>query len=125
MKEAIITGFTKDSSLRVVVATIAFGMGIDIPDIRKVIHIGPPNDVEGYVQETGCGGCDGLTCVAILYRKRSRNIDWNMKNYITNTDICRKDLLFHNFDGYSRSFTSSPCMCCDVCILSCDCSDCV
>ena len=125
VKEAIITGFTKDSSLRVVVATIAFGMGIDIPDIRKVIHIGPPNDVEGYVQETGRGGRDSLTCVAILYRKRGRNIDWNMKNYITNTDICRRDLLFHNFDGYSRSFTSSPCMCCDVCTLSCDCSDCV
>ena len=91
--------------------------------IRKVIHIGPPNDVEGYVQETGRGGRGGLICVVILYRKRGRKIDWNMKNYITNTDICRRDLLFQNCDGYSKSFTSSPCMCCDVCTLSCDCSD--
>ena len=64
-------------------------MGIDIPHFRKVI--GPPNDVEGYLQETGRGGRDGFMCVAIIYRKRSRKIDWNMKNYITNTDICRRD----------------------------------
>ena len=75
-------------------ATIAYGMEINIPDVRKVIHIGPPNDVEGYVQETGHGGRDGLICVAILYRKRGRKIDWNIKNYITNTEICRRDLLF-------------------------------
>ena len=71
---------------------MAFGMGLDIPHFRKVI--GPPNDVEGYVQETGRGGRDGrdgLICVVILYRKRGRKIDWNMKNYIINTDICRRD----------------------------------
>ena len=51
---------------------MAFGMGIDIPHFRKVI--GPPNDVEGYVQGTGYGGRDGLICVAILYRKRAKKL---------------------------------------------------
>ena len=67
----------KDSTLLVVVAMVAFGMGIDLPEVRKVIHIGLPNDFEGYVQETGRGGRDGSTCEAILYRKQSRKIDRN------------------------------------------------
>ena len=52
--------------LRVVIATVAFGMGIDCPDVREVIHWGVPEDAEMYVQENGRGG--GL-CHAILNKK--------------------------------------------------------
>ena len=48
VKNQILQSFTKDSCLRVVCATIAFGMGVDCSDIRQVVHFGPPDDLESY-----------------------------------------------------------------------------
>ena len=56
-----------NSACRVVFCTVAFGMGVDIANIRTIIHYGPPSDVDDYVQETGRGGRDGLECNACLY----------------------------------------------------------
>ena len=68
MKDEILKQLcSRTSIIRVVFATVAIGMGVDIPDIRQVIHIGPPCSVKAYFQETGPAGRDGKISSALLY----------------------------------------------------------
>ena len=70
VKEEVLKRFMQESNLRIVVATVAFGMGVDCHNVRQVIHLGAPNDVEAYVQETGRAGRDGSPALAVLLRAR-------------------------------------------------------
>ncbi len=68
VKTKILEQFTSPSPLRVVIATIAFGMGINCPDVRLIVHWGVPEDSEMYVQESGRAGRDGKISCAVLFK---------------------------------------------------------
>ena len=127
VKNKIIAQFTKPSPLRIVIATIAFGMGINCPDVRHVVHWGVPSDAEMYVQESGRGGRDGkLSCATILKNPTDLQKKYTTKQMadycINKSATCRRKLLFEDF--YGCDFTSEGCKCCDVCRLSCKCNKC-
>ena len=127
VKSDIIRSFTSlDASLRIVCATVAFGLGIDCPNVHQVIHWGAPDDVESYIQESGRAGRDGNASLALLLKtavpKRPRhNIAKNMVTYQDNSKTCRRDLLF---DNYKHVDLGSLCLCCDICSVSCTCGSC-
>lgn len=126
-KEQILSSFSsKESTLRLVIATSGFGLGVDCPDIRTVIHWGLPCTIEEYVQETGRAGRDGGHAEAILYQgKIAQTCTKIMKNYASNLDICRRKFLFKNFLCYfEKDICISGCICCDICAKLCSCEKC-
>ena len=125
VKNKLITQFTRPSPLRIIIATIAFGMGINCPDVRHVIHWGVPADAEMYVQETGRAGRDGKLSYATILKCASdldnRYTTKHMIDYCNNeSTVCRCKVLFEDF--YDCNFTNRGC---DVCQQTCDCNQCV
>ena len=86
VQDSIIASFCKiDSSLRVLICTIAFGMGLDCHDVSQIIHWGPASNLEAYMQECGRAGRSGNASSALLYVRHrdlsSPNISKDMKDY--------------------------------------------
>ena len=119
VKEHIVRSFTLPGSrLRVVIATIAFGMGLDCPNVRKIIHIEAPEDVESYLQQTGRAGRDGWSCLAILYHGKglSRHVDKDMLSYCHNNLVCRRKVLMNLFQENNETpSVQASYICCDIC----------
>ena len=130
VKDSIVNSFcTQDQHLRIVISTIAFGMGVDYVNVRQIVHWGVASDVESYVQESGRAGRDGKVACAITFFKASdldvRRVSKDMIHYCQNKDCCRRSLLFSHFDDALQESKPHGCVCCDECALSCQCGDCM
>ena len=128
LKEMIMAVFSDHTSkLRILVATIAFGMGMDIPDIHQIVHYGIPPSAEDYVQESGRAGQDGQPAVAVAIRTRNFPGTSSAVKALSNPDStkCQRLSLFSPFCGVSHVPKRRPlCQCCDVCHKLCKCGKC-
>ena len=128
VKNSIIDSFRNPSShLRIIIATVAFGMGLDCPNVRRIIHWGPPDDVESYLQETGRPGRDGNAASAVMYYGGAdiagAKVTQQMRDYCKLKDSCKREFLLKDFDADEQPAVKK-CSCCDFCSLSCTCVDC-
>lgn len=131
MREANQQRFSREDNI-IVVATVAFGMGIDKPDVRFVAHLDMPQSVEHFYQESGRAGRDGLPAVSwlcyglndwVLLRERiaegqgddaQKQIEMNKLDAmlsVCETSACRRVLLLKHFDENVQ-----PCGHCDNCL---------
>jgi ATP-dependent DNA helicase RecQ len=134
--ESVVRSQNQDSFLmekvEVIVATIAFGMGIDKPDVRYVLHYDMPKSLEGYYQETGRGGRDGGEgqCIAFYAYKDLDKLrkfmqgkpvaEQEIGNQLlletqayAESSLCRRKLLLHYF---GEEYMEENCGCCDNCM---------
>ncbi len=122
VKEEIPCCFTSPTSpLQIFICTIAFGIGVDTPDVRHIVHFGPPYNLVDYIPGVGRSGRDGQTAYTFLLCGKGlrRHIDDQISSYCDNKDICRQDMLFSDFDCYSHSPINTGCKCCDLRALKC------
>ena len=131
IRQSVHQQFIRDE-IEIVVATVAFGMGIDKPNVRFVVHYDLPKTIEGYYQETGRAGRDGLPAEALLLfslkdiatakyfieqienaqQQRLENFKLQSMIEFAEAQTCRRNVLLN----YFGQPTHTPCGHCDLCL---------
>ena len=121
VKEYIIeeTG-NANSYLRILICTTAFGMGVNCKGFNRVIHFGPSQNLESYMQECGRAGRNGnSTMCDLIYNSllTSRCSD-DMKDFI-HTEGCHRECVAKHFTSSTDDGLQGTCLCCDNCATKC------
>lgn len=123
--------FLKDD-IQIIVATVAFGMGINKPNVRFVVHADCPRSIEAYYQETGRAGRDGVPAEVMLLFN-ANDLGWYRQQISEKMEGQHKDVEFHKIDAmqsFAQSLTcrrivllnyfgeqrQEPCNNCDICL---------
>ena len=120
---------SRKSKLRILFVTIAFGLGIDLPDIRRVIHIGVPCTIEEYLQEAGRAGRDGNSATAHVFynsydiSKARKHLSEEMR-MLVQSQKCKREMILSYF-GFPVTPLAMEHNCCDFHRQNCLCDDCL
>ena len=96
------------ATARVLFVTVAFGVGIDVPAVESVVHIGVPYTMEDFFQETGHAGRNGSQAISTVYfnsydiSKGKRTLEPIMRQYVT-ANSCKREVFLRHF-GASVSY---------------------
>ena len=131
-KAHVLKEFPKnDSVLPIVFDTVAFGMGVGIPDVEQVVHWGAPRGLEQFVQESGRAGRDGRQSLSCVYYSgheiaKGKSTD-EMREFCKSTK-CVRELMNSYFiledDNGPANRSFDLCYCCSSCRSQCKCGNC-
>ena len=115
-----------NGSVRVLIATIAYGMGIDCKNVKSVLHYGPSYNLETYLQESGRAGRSSIEMCksVVLYSSlMMKHCSEETKSYLRESSTCRRKILLKNFDvDLEKLPAAEPAhYCCDFCQKHCKC----
>ncbi len=104
---------SNDGHIRILICTIAFGMGVDCKNISRIIHFGGSNCIESYLQECGRAGRNGTlsTCYLLHNEVLLKHCGDDIKNYVAST-ICRRRDISSMFPSSNFESEASGCVCC-------------
>ena len=120
----------KNKTIRVIFATVAIGLGVNIPNVRQIIHMTVPRTLESYYQQIGRAGRDGYPAKAYLYYNgtdisvNKPGLTDEIREYCLLSGVCMRKYIMNFFDADSPCGLSKH-ECCSNCASFCECFECL